>query len=195
MTNGPLIIVSGPAGVGKSTVVARLLKESSLPLRRSVSVTTRPPRPGETDGVDYHFWTRERFQEQEAAGAFLESATVHGRDQYGTLRSEVDGHRAAGKGVVLVIDVQGAAQVRQRCPDAVSIFLNAPWEELVRRLTGRGTEDEGVVRRRLDTARDELRRVGEYDHEIVNVNMEETVSRLRDLIAGYFKEGKQCSTN
>jgi guanylate kinase len=195
MTIGPLIIVSGPAGVGKSTVVARLIKESGLPLRQSVSVTTRPPRPGERDGVHYHFWTRERFQEQEAAGAFLETATVHGRDRYGTLRSEVDGYRAAGKGVILVIDVQGAAQVRRQCPDAVSVFLNAPWDELVRRLTGRGSEGDAVVRRRLETARAEIARVAEYDHEVINDDLDATVSRLRDLIAGYFSEGKKCSTN
>jgi guanylate kinase len=196
MTIGPLIIVSGPAGVGKSTVVARLIKESGLPLRQSVSVTTRRPRPGELDGVHYHFWTHECFQEQEAAGAFLETATVHGRDRYGTLRSEVDRYRAAGIGVILVIDVQGAAQVRRQCPDAVSIFLTAPsWEDLVRRLTGRGSEDDAVVRRRLETARAELGHVAEYDHEIINDDLDATVSRLRDLIAGNFKEGKRCSTN
>ncbi len=190
MAHGPLIIVSGPAGVGKTTVVARLLKESGLPLRQSVSATTRQKRAGETDGVHYHFWTRERFQEQVAAGAFLEWATVHGQDCYGTLRSEVDQYRKQGIGVLLVIDVQGAARVRQQCPDAVSFFLNAPWQKVVDRLTSRGTEADAVVRRRLETARAEIQRVGEYDHEIINDDLDKTVARMSDLLAGYFKEGK-----
>jgi guanylate kinase len=195
MTPGPLIIVSGPTGVGKTTVVARLLRDGGLPLRQSVSVTTRPSRPGEIDGVHYHFWTPERFQEAEAAGAFLETATVHGRHRYGTLRSEVERYRAEGAGVVLVIDVQGAAKVRQQCPDAVSIFLNAPWEKLVERVEGRRSEGEAEIRRRLETARDEVRRVGEYDYEVINNDLDETVARLRDLVAGHFTEGKRCSTN
>src|SRR6516162_1217798 len=107
MALGPLIILSGPSGSGKSTVIRRLLAEAGLPLRLSVSATTRPPRPGEREGVDYYFWTRERFVQQAAAGAFLEWAEVHGSNLYGTLRSEVDAHRAKGQGVILDIDVQG----------------------------------------------------------------------------------------
>src|SRR4051794_1735216 len=118
---GPLIILSGPSGSGKSTIVARLLQAADSPLRLSVSATTRPPRPGERDGVHYHFWTRERFQREIEAGGFLEWAEVFG-NYYGTPRSEVEPFRARGVGVILDIDVQGAAQVRAQCPDAVSIF-------------------------------------------------------------------------
>src|SRR5438105_3128227 len=108
----PLIILSGPSGCGKSTVVARLLATGEFSLRLSVSVTTRPPRPGERDGVAYHFWTRERFEQERQAGAFVEWAEVHG-NYYGSLRREIDPYRAQGTGVILVIDVQGAAQVRR----------------------------------------------------------------------------------
>src|SRR5262245_65284168 len=120
---GPLIILSGPSGSGKSTIVRRLLA-SGLPLRLAVSATTRREREGEQDGVHYHFWTRERFEQEAAAGAFLEWAEVFG-NRYGTLRSEVEPYRLRGLGVLLEIDVQGAAAVREKCPDAVSVFLRA----------------------------------------------------------------------
>jgi len=186
MTPGPLIILSGPSGGGKSTVVRRLLAEGGLPLRLSVSATTRPRREGERDGVDYYFWTRERFAEQVAAGAFLEWAEYAG-NLYGTLRSEVDGHRARGVGVVLVIDVRGAEQVRRQCPDNVSIFLCAPsWEVYEQRLRQRHTESEESIARRLATARAELPRQREYDHVVVNDELGAAVARLRGLIAPYF---------
>ena len=189
MSPGPLIILSGPSGSGKSTVVRRLLAEGGLPLRLSVSATTRARRPGERDGVDYFFWTRERFAEQVAAGAFLEWAEYAG-NLYGTLRGEVDVHRARGVGVLLDIDVQGAEQVRRRCPDNVSIFLCAPsWEVLERRLRLRHTESEEAVARRLATARAELGRQGEYHHVVVNDDLDGAVARLRGLIAPHFTEG------
>jgi guanylate kinase len=188
---GPLIILSGPSGSGKSTVIRRLLAEGGLPLRLSVSATTRRPRRGEQDGVEYYFWTRERFQEQVEAGAFLEYAQVHARGQfYGTLRCEVDGYRARGVGVILDIDVQGAAQVRRQYPEAVSVFLRtSSWEVYEQRLRRRGTEDEAAIARRLATARGELERISEYDHVVINDDLETAVAQLRDLIVWAFLRG------
>jgi guanylate kinase len=186
MKQGPLIIVSGPTAVGKTTVVKQLIKESGLPLRQAVSATTRSKRPGEIDDVHYHFWTPQRFAAGLKSGEFLETATVHGKDSYGTLRCEVDAYRNKGLGVVLVIDVQGAATVRQKCPDAVSIFLTAPLAVLRERIESRGAEDRAAVENRLRTAQAELQRAGEYDHVIVNEDLPRTVAALADLIKGFF---------
>jgi guanylate kinase len=177
-------------------VIRRLLAEAGLPLRLSVSATTRAKRPGEQEGVDYYFWTRERFTEQVAAGAFLEWAEYAGH-LYGTPRSEVDGYRARGVGVILDIEVQGAEQVRRKCPDNVSIFLKAPsWEVNERRLRQRHTEGEEAVARRLARARAELERQGEYDYVVVNDDLGTAVARLRALIAPHFTEGgATCSTS
>jgi guanylate kinase len=197
MADAPLIIVSGPSGSGKSTVIRRLLAEGGLPLRLSVSATTRMPRSGERDGVDYHFWKQERFREHVKAGAFLEWAEVHGQC-YGTLREEVDPYRARGTGVLLDIDVQGASQVRRSYPGSCSIFLRAPsWPEYERRLRARGTEDEAAIARRLATARRELERVGEYDHVIINDDLATAVGELRRLVASLFPPGgaTPCSTS
>ncbi len=184
---GPLVVLSGPSGSGKSTVIRRLLAEGGLPLRLSVSATTRAPRPGERDGVDYHFWTRERFEEGIRAGAFLEWAEVFGR-YYGTLRDEVDPYLARGQGVILDVDVQGADSVRRLCPDHLSVFLRAPsltaYEE---RLRKRGTESEEAVRRRLAEAATELARAGDYHHQLVNDNLDQTVAALRDLVEREFE--------
>src|SRR5262245_9416335 len=120
---GPLIIISGPSGVGKSTLIRRLIADPPGPLRLSVSATTRPIRPGETDGVDYHYWSPERFEAEVAAGGFLEHAVVHGAHRYGTLRNEVEPFLRKDCGVVLDIDVQGAEQVRGTIPEHTSIFL------------------------------------------------------------------------
>jgi guanylate kinase len=194
MASGPLIIVSGPSGSGKSTVISRVLKEGGLPLHKSVSATTRAPRVRmrngveyrEQDAVDYHFWKRERFLEEMARGAFLEWAEVHGQ-LYGTLRSEVDSYREQGVGVLLDIDVQGAEQVRRLYPDCVTVFLRtSQFEEYERRLRARGTEDETAIRRRLDTARRELGRAGEYQFEILNDDLEDAVAQMRELAAKQF---------
>ncbi len=175
----PVIIISGPSGIGKSTVISRLLEKSRIPMRLSVSATTRSPRRGEEDGIQYHFWTREQFQEGIAQDRFLEWAIVHERDYYGSLADEVTPYRNRGIGVILEIDVQGAAQVRQKLPDAFSVFLHAPMEIYENRLRARGTEAEEAIQRRLRTAQAEIPRMGEYGLTLVNDNLEETVERIR----------------
>jgi guanylate kinase len=183
----PLIILSGPSGCGKSTVTAGLLERGDLPLRQSVSATTRPPRPAEEDGHHYRFWTRERFEQEIRAGGFLEWAEVYG-NYYGTPRSEVEPYRESGVGVILVIDVKGAAQVRARCPDAVSVFLRASsWAECERRLRGRGQDDEAAILRRLATAREELGRAGEYQYEVINDDLDTAVGQLHAIVSKQFE--------
>jgi len=186
---GPLIILSGPSGSGKSTIIRRLLAGGGLPLRLSVSATTRPPRPGEKDGVDYYFWDRARFDRELRAGAFLEQATVHGAC-YGTLRREVDSYRERGIGVILDIDVQGAAQVRQQCPDSISVFLRASSLAVYeKRLRDRGTEDDTAIRRRLAAVEGELRRAGEYQYQVVNDDLDTAVAEIRAILQRHFTRG------
>ena len=199
MPVAPLFVLSGPSGAGKSTVVDAVLAGCRYPLRRVVTATTRAPRPGEVDGRDYHFWTDDRFRDALAAGEMLEHAVVFGTDHYGTPRAEVDPHRAAGTGVLLVIDVQGAAQVRARYPnDHRSVFLAVPsLDELERRLRGRGTEDEARIARRLKAAEDETNRAGEFDATVVNDTVPNAVTELLDIIYTEFttREFPPCSTN
>jgi guanylate kinase len=182
---GPLFIVSGPAGSGKSTLIERVLRQSDVPLRVSVSATTRPPRPYEIDGTHYHFWSRERFVRERDSGAFLEWAEVHGQ-YYGTPRSEVEPYRMRGMGVVLDIDVQGADQVRRVCPESVTVFLRAAsFEEYERRLKGRG-EDAASIARRMETARREVARAKDYQYEIVNEDLDVATHELLAIVHRYF---------
>jgi guanylate kinase len=189
MTKGPLIILSGPSGSGKSTLLERLLAKTSLRLRVSVSATTRLPRSGEVDGKHYHFWKRQRFEEAQRAGEFLEWAEVHG-SLYGTLRSEVDPYRAQGIGVILDIDVQGAAQVRRFYPDCVSIFLRtSSLQAYEARLRQRGTEKEEAIERRLAAAKGELAHAGEYDYQVINDDLGTAVAELESLVRRQFEKG------
>ncbi len=185
MKPGPLIILSGPSGTGKSTLIQEVLKTSGLPLRLSVSATTRARRKHEQEGVHYHFWTVERFREQLAAGAFLEHAEVYG-NLYGTLRSEVDDYRPRGIGVILDVDVQGAEQVRPHYPDHLSVFVRTSDELFAKRLRDRGTEDEAAIARRLSAAGRELARAGEYQHVVINDELALAVAQLTALIGQRF---------
>jgi guanylate kinase len=174
-----LLVLSGPSGVGKTTV-ERALRAHLPELWVSVSATTRPPRPGEVNGVDYVFVSDAEFDEMVARGEFLEWAEYAG-NRYGTPREPVQRRRAAGIPVLLQIDLQGARQVRQTSPDALFVFLAPPsWDELVRRLVGRGTEPPEVIERRLAAAREELAAEKEFDVTLVNTDVE-TV--CRELVA------------
>jgi guanylate kinase len=175
------VVLSGPSGVGKSSVV-KAVADAHPEVWVSVSVTTRPTRVGETDGVEYRFVDDATFDRLVAEGAFLEHATFAGY-RYGTPRAPVEERLAAGIPVLLEIDLQGARQVREAVPEALLVFLAPPsWEELVRRLTGRGTDDPEVVRRRLDAARVELAAEDEFDEVVVNSSVQEAAARLVALM-------------
>lgn len=183
-TPGKLAIVSGPSGAGKSTVVRRLLEDCGLPLKLSVSATTRSPRPGEIDGRDYHFLTVEEFLRRRNNDEFLESKEVFGRgDYYGTLRSETASGLSQGKWVILEIDVEGALAVLQQHPEAITIFLHpGSMAELERRLRLRGTESESSIQRRLEVARREMAMLDRYRYEVVNDTVDRAVREICEIL-------------
>src|SRR6478609_1660077 len=182
MTAARLTVVSGPTAVGKGTVVGRLAREHPE-LFVSVSATTRPPRPGEIDGRDYLFVTEQEFDDLVATEALLEWAIVHGRHRYGTPRAPVLRALEEGRPAILEIDLQGARQVRASWPDAQFVFLAPPsWEELVRRLVGRGTETEEERTRRLETAKVEMAAEKEFDVTIVNDDVRRAAEELVSLM-------------
>lgn len=176
-----VFVITGPSGVGKGTLIRGLL-ERVPELELSVSATTRAPRPGEQDGVDYHFLTPERFEHQVAAGDFVEHATYSG-NRYGTLRSELERRLRTGAGVVLEIEVQGARQVRAAMPESVAVFIAPPSRDALRaRLVGRGTDSAEQVDARLQTAERELEAQPEFRHVVVNDRLEVATDALVSIV-------------
>ena len=185
---GTLLVISGPSGAGKSTVISALMKERDN-IYFSVSCTTRSPRPGEVHGINYFYLTNEEFERMIAGNGFLEHAGYVDH-YYGTPAAEVEKNLAAGKDVILDIEVQGAAQVRANCPGAVLCFLIPPtFEELSRRLHGRQSETEEVIRDRLNRAKEEYCRIPEYDYLVINDVPERAAAEL-----GAILDADKCRT-
>ena len=181
---GSLVVISGPSGVGKTTLLRRLLAD--LPqLVPSVSATTRPPRAGERDGIDYHFLTLEEFERRRERGEFLECCRVYGRQHwYGTLVDEVRPRLAAGKWVVLEIDVEGTISILERFPDAITIFVEPSHpDQLLQRLQGRGTESPEAMARRLEVARKELHEAHRYRHRVINDDVDAALAEIEKILA------------
>jgi guanylate kinase len=196
-SGGRLAIISGPSGAGKSTVVRLLIERCPLPLKLSVSATTRPPRPGERHGVEYYFLSQEEFLRRRDVGEFLEWKEVFGRGHlYGTLRSEVTAGLAAGNWIILEIDVEGAAAVLEQCPEVITVFIHpGSMEELERRLRDRGTESEESIRRRLEVARREMECRDRYRHEVINDSKDRAAQEICAIFRSYIGDNPPCTTN
>ncbi len=180
LTRGKTFIISGPSGVGKSTVLKELFKKRDLYF--SVSATTREPREGEVDGVHYHFMDRDEFRSMIAQDALLEHAEYVG-NYYGTPKRYVDEAMDAGRDVILDIEIQGARQVHAKRPETIRIFIGPPsWEELERRLTSRGTDTPEKIQQRLQRARIEVEGADEYDYLVINDTVEEAVAELDAIL-------------
>ena len=181
MNKGKLFVITAPSGAGKTSLIEALMKADPS-LKLSISYTTRKPRPGEQDGVDYHFVDDAAFLAMKARGEFLESAEVHGY-RYGTSKNVITDALARGEDLILEIDWQGAQQVRAVYPDCVGIFILPPSiEELERRMRSRGQDAEAVIRRRLDNARGEMEHAGEFDYAIINKDFQTALRKLAEII-------------
>jgi guanylate kinase len=189
---GRLVVVSGPSGAGKTSVMQRVFQICRVPLVRSVSATTRTPRSDETNGVDYHFLSSEEFEHHRKRGDFLECCQVFNHGQwYGTLASQVATGLSEGKWVVLQIDVQGGLDVMRRFPDVISIFLRpSSTEELGRRLRRRGTETEEAIQRRLDQAKCELAVADRYQYQVINDDMDQTVREICGILTSQWEKSQ-----
>lgn len=180
MNKGMLIVVSGPSGCGKGTVLAEILKSDRI--FYSVSATTRSPRPGETDGVNYYFLTKEKFEKLIGEDGMLEYASYCG-NYYGTPKKPVEDMLEQGKHVILEIEVQGAMKVMEKCPEAVFVFILPPsLKELERRLKKRGTEAEDVIKKRLSEAAREIKQAYKYNYAVINGELEKAVGDLKAII-------------
>ena len=182
MSQPRLTVLAGPTAVGKGTV-STYIRDNYPEVWLSVSATTRAPRPGEEDGVHYFFVSAEEFDTLVEEGQMLEWAVVHGRNRYGTLRRTVEAAMAEGRSVLLEIDLQGARQVKKSMPEANFVFLAPPtWDEMVRRLVGRGTETPEEQQQRLETAKLELAAESEFDHTVINDDVQRAAAELVSLM-------------